>query len=70
VEISGTPINKINESEIEAILDMLSFQSISGYPYCLKLAHENCKISNEDMDRLAGFYGLRNEVGSRDLLNE
>jgi len=22
------------------------------------------------MDRLAGFYGLRNEVGSRDLLNE
>jgi NurA domain len=70
LEIPGTPISKINDSEIEAILDMLSFHSISGYPYCLKLAHENCKISNEDMDRLAGFYGLRNEVGSRDLLNE
>ena len=70
VEISGSPIGKINGSEIEAILDMLSFHSISGYPYCLKLAHENCKISNEDMERLAGFYGLKNEVGSRDLLNE
>jgi hypothetical protein len=70
VEISGFPIGKINGSEIEAILDMLSFHSISGYPYCLKLAHENCKISNEDMERLAGFYGLKNEVGSRDLLNE
>ncbi len=70
VEISGTAIGNISESEIETILDRLSFHSISGYPYCLKLAHDKCKISNKDMDRLAGYYGLKNEVGSRDLLNE
>lgn len=60
----------VGEPEIKNILDMLSYHSVSGYPYCLKLAHNNCKVKNEDLDRLASIYGLKNEPGSRDALNE
>jgi NurA-like 5'-3' nuclease len=70
IEISDMTISQINDAEIKKILDMLSFHIVSGYPYCLKLAHRNCKVSKRDIDRLAGFYGLRNEAESRDPLNE
>lgn len=58
------------EEEIKTILDMLVYHSVSGYPYCLKLAHNNCKVSNEDIDRLASIFRLQNEQGARDALNE
>jgi NurA-like 5'-3' nuclease len=51
-------------------LNKLRYHSVAGYPYCLKLAHNTCKISNEDIDRLASIYGLQNEQGARDVLNE
>ncbi|AIC15939.1 DNA double-strand break repair nuclease NurA [Nitrososphaera viennensis] len=56
--------------EVKPMLDMLSYHSVAGYPYCLKLAHKTCKISNEDIDRLASIYSLQNEQGARDALNE
>ncbi|HVX01960.1 MAG TPA: DNA double-strand break repair nuclease NurA [Nitrososphaera sp.] len=56
--------------EVKLMLDMLSYHSVAGYPYCLKLAHKTCKISNEDIDRLASIYSLQNEQGARDALNE
>ena len=56
--------------EITQILDKLSYHSIAGYPYCLKLAHNTCKISNDDIDRLATIFGLQHEIGARDALNE
>jgi NurA domain len=71
IEISDMTNNsQINNAEIKKLLDMLSFHTVAGYPYCLKLAHQNCKISKRDMDRLVGFYGLKNEAKSRDPLNE
>ncbi|NMJ67307.1 MAG: DNA double-strand break repair nuclease NurA [Marine Group I thaumarchaeote] len=42
--------------------------SIGGYPYALKLAHNNCKISNKDLSKLVSIHGLSNEIGSREVL--
>ena len=60
----------ITEKEIKYIVDMLSYNSIKGYPICLKLAHLSCRISNDDIKRIASVYGLKNEFGSREGLNE
>ena len=72
----STPLIKIellgaghNEDEIKSLLDRITKNSVGGYPYSLKLAHENCKISNSDLSRLVSLYGLGNEVGSREVLN-
>lgn len=62
--------SKISESEVKDMLNKLYFHSVKGYPYCLKLAHQTCKISNSDVNRLANLYGFKNEFGSRDSLNE
>ncbi len=60
----------LSENEIQKIVDRLCYHSINGYPYCLKLAHKSCKITNVDIKRIASVYGLKNEFGSRDSLNE
>lgn len=60
----------LSVNEVKKILDGLYYHSINGYPYCLKLAHKNCKISNADVKRIASVYGLKNEFSSRDSLNE
>lgn len=72
----STPLIKIelfgqnhNENEIKVLLDMITKNSVGGYPYSLKLAHENCKITNSDLARLVSLYGLGNEVGSREVLD-
>jgi hypothetical protein len=66
IEIMG----RTSEQEVKSILNKLRHHSVAGYPYCLKLAHNTCKISNEDVDRLASIFGLQNEQGARDALNE
>ncbi|HEX7032233.1 MAG TPA: DNA double-strand break repair nuclease NurA [Nitrososphaera sp.] len=66
IEILGP----VSRQEVSRILDRLRYHSVSGYPYCLKLAHNTCKISNEDIDRLASIFSLQNEQGARDALNE
>ncbi len=65
-------INRANitQPEIQNLIDGLCYHSIKGYPYCLKLAHQSCKITNNDVKRLASLYGFKNEFGSRDSLNE
>jgi hypothetical protein len=71
-----TPIIRIeimsnaSEQEVRSTLNKLRYHSVAGYPHCLKLAHNTCKITNEDIDRLASIYGLQNEQGARDALNE
>lgn len=71
----STPLIKIEflgsgvgEEEIRFLLDRLTKNSVGGYPYALKLAHENCKITNSDLSRLVSLYGLSNEIGSREVL--
>jgi hypothetical protein len=66
IEVMGAT----SKREITKILDRLHYHSIAGYPYCLKLAHNTCKISNEDIDRLASIFSLQHEQGARDALNE
>ena len=65
-------INRANitQPEIQNLIDGLCYHSIKGYPYSLKLAHQSCKITNNDVKRLASLYGFKNEFGSRDSLNE
>jgi DNA double-strand break repair nuclease NurA len=65
-------INRANitQSEIQNLIDRLYYHSVKGYPCCLKLAHQSCKITNNDVKRLASLYGFKNEFGSRDSLNE
>jgi DNA double-strand break repair nuclease NurA len=63
-------VGAAGEQEVKRLLDKLRYHSIAGYPYCLKLAHNNCKITNEDIDRLASIFNLQLEPGARDALNE
>lgn len=71
----STPLIKIEmlgdshtEDEVKSVLDKLYKNSVSGYPYALKLAHNNCKISSADLGKLVSLYGISNEIGSREVL--
>ena len=71
----STPIIKLellgnnhDESEIKPLLNKLYKTSIGGYPYALKLAHKNCKISDKELAKMVSLLGLSNEIGSREVL--
>ena len=55
-------------ADFKLILNKILKNSVGGYPYALKLAHNNCKISNKDLAKLASIHGLSNEIGSREIL--
>jgi len=57
-----------SEEEVKVLLDKLYKNSVAGYPYSLKLAHNNCKISGNDLDKLVSLHGLSTEIGSREVL--
>jgi hypothetical protein len=72
---NSTPLIKIEmlgsdhtEDEVRSILDKIYKNSVGGYPYALKLAHNNCKISSADLAKLVSLYGISNEVGAREVL--
>ena len=56
------------DNDFKLILNKILKNSVGGYPYALKLAHNNCKISGRDLTKLAGIHGLSNEIGSRAIL--
>ncbi|MBP2625276.1 MAG: DNA double-strand break repair nuclease NurA [Nitrosopumilaceae archaeon] len=71
----STPIIKLeffgnihSENDVKQTIDKIYKNSICGYPYALKLAHQKCKISNNDLAKLVSLYGLSNEIGSREVL--
>nr|WP_249111098.1 DNA double-strand break repair nuclease NurA [Nitrosopumilus sp. K4] len=71
----STPIIKLeflgpdhSEEEIKQILNKLYKNSVGGYPYALKLAHNNCKISDKELAKMVSLLGLSNEIGSREVL--
>ena len=64
VELFGTGYT--NE-DFKQVLNKIYKNSISGYPYSLKLAHNNCKISGKDLAKLASIHGLSNEIVSREV---
>jgi len=57
-----------DDNDFKLILNKILNNSIGGYPYALKLAHNNCKISGKDLTKLASIHGLSNEIGSRAIL--
>ena len=57
-----------SDEAVKSILNKIYKKSIGGYPYSLKLAHNNCKISGNDLVKLANIHGLSNEIGSREVL--
>ena len=72
----STPIIKLeflgehhNENEIKTIMNKLYKTSVGGYPYALKLAHNNCKISDKELAKMVSLLGLSNEIGSREVLS-
>ena len=71
----STPIIKVeflgddhSEAEIKETLNKLYKNSVGGYPYSLKLAHNNCKISDKELAKMVSLLGLSNEIGSREVL--
>ena len=71
----STPIIKLeflggkhDNDEIKSIMNKLFKTSIGGYPYALKLAHNNCKISDKELGKMVSLLGLSNEIGSREVL--
>ncbi len=57
-----------DNNDFKLILNKILKNSVGGYPYALKLAHNNCKISGKDLTKLASIHGLSNEIGSREVL--
>jgi len=57
-----------DENSIKSILNSLKSESRGGYPYSLKMAHDTCKISMVDLNKLVSLFGISNEIGSRDVL--
>jgi NurA-like 5'-3' nuclease len=71
----STPIIKLeflgenhNQEEIKSVMNKLYNSSVGGYPYALKLAHNNCKISDKELSKMESLLGLGNEIGSREVL--
>lgn len=71
----STPIIKLeflgenhNQEEIKSVMNKIYNNSVGGYPYALKLAHNNCKISDRELSKMESLLGLSNEIGSREVL--
>ena len=71
----STPIIKLeflgdhhDENEIKSVMNKLYKTSVGGYPHALKLAHNNCKISDKELGKMVSLLGLSNEIGSREVL--
>lgn len=71
----STPIIKLeflgdhhDDYEIKDTMNRLYKSSVGGYPYALKLAHNNCKISDKELAKMVSLLGLSNEIGSREVL--
>jgi hypothetical protein len=71
----STPIIKLeflgknhDQQQIKSVVNKIYKNSVGGYPYALKLAHNNCKISDKELSKMVSLLGLSNEVGSREVL--
>jgi DNA double-strand break repair nuclease NurA len=66
LEIPG----KADSVEVRRLMGLLKGDSVDGYPYVLRLAHEKGKVSHEEMKSLANLLGLEVELGGRQVLGE
>lgn len=56
------------QDEIKSLMDIMYKDSVSGYPYCLRMAHNTCKVENGDLAKLTSMYGISLEISSRAVL--
>ena len=54
---------EIDKSQLEELLERISYTSVDGYPYLLKKAHKDVVIRNSDMDRITGGLGIIEKTG-------
>ncbi len=59
---------EVDETDVQRTIDQIAFQSVSGYPYVLKTAHNTAVITDADVKRLVSIYGLKNEISAREVL--
>ncbi len=52
----------------EEILDILSYYSVNGYPFLLKKADNEVRITKRDLDLLEKILGLQREISGREIL--
>jgi len=57
-----------DQQQIKSVINKIYKNSVGGYPYALKLAHNNCKISDKELSKMVSLLGLSNEIGSREVL--
>ncbi len=66
IEIYENPENK--NIKPEDILNYLNYYSVYGYPFLLKKADKEVKISNKDLDIIEKLLDLKNELHGREGL--
>jgi len=52
----------------EEVLDVLSYYSVAGYPFPLKKADYEVRITRKDMELIESLLGLQNEIHGREAL--
>ncbi len=67
IEIYEDP--EIEKFDEEKILDYLNYLSVNGYPFILKKADKEVRITNKDMELIESILGLQNEVSGREGLD-
>ncbi|MGN1363170.1 MAG: DNA double-strand break repair nuclease NurA [Methanobrevibacter sp.] len=59
---------KADNDEVEEIISIIKRDSVEGYPYLLKKAHQDVIIRNSDINDLSKILGLYEKTG-REMLN-
>jgi len=60
---------KIERIDIEDILDFLNYLSVGGYPFILKKADKEVRITNRDLELIENILGLQHEISGREGLD-
>jgi NurA-like 5'-3' nuclease len=66
IEVYENP--ELERIDIEEILDFLNYLSVNGYPFILKKADREARITNKDLELIEHILGLQNEVSGREGL--
>ncbi len=66
IEVYENPSKKT--PDLEEILDLLAYYSVGGYPFILKKADNEVRITHKDMEMIENLLDLKREVHGREAL--
>ncbi len=66
IEVYENPLRET--PDIEEILDILSYYSVNGYPFLLKKADNEVRITFKDMEIIENLLDLKREIHGREIL--